>query len=160
MTILFCSTVITTFLLILSPLSTYSVVSTKRSVGTIHNYEVEIRSKQNFKLKFNITAAGESEMSTFKYPPIEDSSEDIRLIHVEFLDADDSEGMVVKFSLHNITLDNIPPVYTLSYRWSGPPMRIECDSQPVWIAANFESLLRQMRRKKIGPLWADAILMN
>jgi hypothetical protein len=140
------------------PIVLYSSAILLLASGVLCYYNLK---QKKHKTQRELLSSAQAENLKFNYPALGDSKKAIRLICVQpGTEGGEKEEGEVKCTFLTVPLASSPPFYTISYRWSGSPTRIECDAQPIWITANLASLLREMRRKEIGPLWVDAISIN
>lgn len=104
--------------------------------------------------------------STFRYTPLKEPSQYIRLIN---LAPSTSESKPLKCHLHQVRLDDIrtskkdAPYEALSYTWGARhgTVPITCDNQTLFVTPNCESALRHLRNKFTRRvLWIDAICID
>ena len=94
------------------------------------------------------------------YRPLNPSKKEIRLLRLHPEDEDHKSP--IHTSLIKVSLSDDPFYHALSYCWGDASSRdlVVVDGKPVSVTANLATGLRELRRREVRTLWANAICIN
>ncbi|KAK6404507.1 hypothetical protein LTR81_020665 [Elasticomyces elasticus] len=96
----------------------------------------------------------------FEYTPLDRARFEIRLLAIEPPQAQDTDLITCRLVV--VSLIDRPEYHALSYHWGGQKdlRPIQLDSTITHITHNLETALRELRRRGILLIWADALSIN
>ncbi len=107
--------------------------------------------------------------SSFAYQPLEEESNDIRLVQI----IDDPSASQLRCSIIHASLDEPPPYLALSYTWQRPvptqladvveavsTATLSIDGRTLEIGTNLGDALRYLHAHQLGLFWVDAICID
>ena len=100
-----------------------------------------------------------------QYEPLDFSRFETRLLYIhpsDVLDDNGDDSSIVQCQLKHISLLDPPTYIALSYCWGDPTITkpILIGKQVVSVTTNLEMALRELRRRGIERVWADAVCIN
>jgi hypothetical protein len=97
-----------------------------------------------------------------EYHPLDFATFEFRLLTIKRVATDEAADSIVHCNLYHSNLIDPPEYQALSYCWGDPTITkpIMIDGVVVYVTANLEAGLQQLRAVHISTLWIDALCIN